>query len=91
MITPKYGCCRCTQKGEENNLREVEGERDLGGREEGKGEGGQFRYGRRDRRSSEGQEFESRCVAVREGELEVARKSQMPGTQEVPRTQHGGH
>jgi hypothetical protein len=41
-------------------------------------------------RSTEGQEFESRCVAVEEGKLVIAtRKSQMPGTQEVPRTQQG--
>ena len=49
---------------------------------------GQFRYRRRSGRSSEGQEFERRCVAVREGELCVAtKKSQMPGTQEVSKTQ----
>ena len=41
--------------------------------------------------SIDGPEFESRCVAVGEGELRVAtRKSQMPGTQEVPRIQQGG-
>ena len=64
-------------------------------REEGREKGVQFRYGpskqRRKRRTTEGQEFESRCVVVGEGEQGVAtRKSQMPGTQEVPRTQKGG-
>jgi hypothetical protein len=54
--------------------------------------GDQFRYRRRWGRSTEGQEFERRYVAVGEGELGVAiRKSQMPGTQEVPSTQQGGH
>ena len=63
------------------------------GRERGGGgkKGGQFRYGRSWGRSREGQEFESKCVVVREGELGVStRKSQMPGTQEVSRTQQGG-
>ena len=46
-------------------IRTWEGER--GGREEGKGEGGQFRYGRRWGRSTEGQEFERRYVAVGNG------------------------
>jgi hypothetical protein len=42
--------------------------------------------------STEDQEFERRRVAVGEGDLGVAtRKSQMPGTQEIPRTQQGGH
>jgi hypothetical protein len=54
------------------------------------GKGGQFRYGRRWGRSTRVQEFESRCVADGEVELEVeTRKSQMPETQEVLRTQQG--
>ena len=58
----------------------------------GRKKGGQFRHGKRWGRSTEGQEFERRYVAVGEGELGVAiRKSQMPGTQEVPSTQQGGH
>ena len=37
-------------------------------------------------------EIEQRYIAVGGGELGIAtRKSQMPGTQEVPRTQQGGH
>jgi hypothetical protein len=41
-------------------------------------------------RSSEGQGIEWNCVAVGDGELGVAsRKSQMPGKQEVPRSQGG--
>jgi hypothetical protein len=48
--------------------------------------------GRDGGRSTEGQEIEWRCVAVRDGELVVAtKKFQMPGTQEVPRTQQGLH
>jgi len=40
----------------------------------------------------EGQEFERSFVQVRKGELKVApRKSHMPGTQEVPRTQQERH
>lgn len=67
-------------------------ERYLRRSEEGEGKGGQFRYGRRWGRHREAQEFESRCVVVGEEELGVATsKSQMPGTQEVPRTQQGGH
>jgi hypothetical protein len=39
-------------------------------------------------RSTEPQEIKWRCIAVGDGELEVAtRKSQMPGKQETPRTQ----
>ena len=50
------------------------------------------RYQRRWERNTEGQEFERRRVEVGEGELGVAiRKSQIPGAQEVPRTQQGGH
>jgi hypothetical protein len=42
--------------------------------------------------SSEGQEFERRYLAVGDEDLGVAtRKSQMTGTQEVPRTQQGCH
>ena len=75
---------------EEDNLWEVKGEGDLGGREEGEGKGGPVQIWERLRRGTEGQEFESRCVAPWERELGVAnRKSQMPGTQEVPRTQQG--
>ena len=38
-----------------------------------------------------GQEFKRRCIVVGEGKLGVAtRKSQTPGTQEIPRTQQGG-
>jgi len=51
---------------------------------------GQFRYGRRWGRSTKGQSFE-RYGAVREGKLCIdTRKSQMPETQEFPRTQQGG-
>jgi hypothetical protein len=40
--------------------------------------------------SIEGQEIEQRFVGVGDGELGMAsRKSQMPGKQEVPRTQWG--
>jgi hypothetical protein len=62
-------------------------------REEGEGKGGDIiRCGRKLGRSTEGQEFEQRCVAVGDGELGVAtRKTQMPGKQEVPRTQQGWH
>jgi len=36
------------------------------------------------------QEIEQRCIAMGDGELGVATsKSQMPGKQEAPRTQHG--
>jgi hypothetical protein len=60
----------------------------LGWTKEGRGKRGQFRYRRRWGRSTEGQEFESRCVAVGEGELGVAtRKPHVPGTQEIPRIQ----
>jgi hypothetical protein len=61
-------------------------------REEGERKWGQFRYGRRWGRSTEGQGFETRCVVLGEGEPGLAtRNSQMPGIQEVPRTQQGGH
>jgi hypothetical protein len=66
--------------------------REGSGRERGgEGNGGvEFRYGRK-WRSTEDQKFESRCVTVSEGGSRVAtRKSQMPGTQEVPRTQWKG-
>ena len=53
----------------------------------GREKGGQFRYRRRWGRSTEGEEFERRYVAMGEGEEVVAtRKSQMPEIQEVPRT-----
>ena len=46
--------------------------------------------GDRERRYTEDQEIEQRCVAMGDGELGVAtRKSQMPGKQEAPRTQQG--
>jgi hypothetical protein len=56
-----------TVQSKENQLWEVkrEGE-DLGGREEGEGKGGSSDMGGDGERSTEGQEFESRCVAVRE-------------------------
>jgi hypothetical protein len=67
------------------------GRRTWGGRNEGEGKGGQFRYGRIWGRKTEGQEFESSCVAVEEWELGIAmRKSQMLGNQEVPRTLQEG-
>ena len=57
--------------------------------EEGKN-GDRIRCGRRQGRSTEGQEIEQMCVAVRDGELGKAiRKSQMPGKQEAPRIQWG--
>jgi hypothetical protein len=62
------------------------------GRERGREgkKGSRIRYGRRQGRNTEGQEIEWRCVAVGDGELPVTtRKSQMPGKQEVPRTQRG--
>jgi hypothetical protein len=49
---------------------------------------GRIRYGKRQERSTEGQETEWKYVAVGDGELRVAtRKSQMPWKQEIPRTQ----
>jgi hypothetical protein len=56
--------------------------REGSGRERGGGEkGSQFRSGRKWGRSTEGQEFENRCIAVGEGELGVVtRKSQIAGT-----------
>ena len=52
------------------------------------GKGGRVRYGRRQGRCTEGQEFEQRCVAMGDGKLVVAiRKSQIPEKQEPPRTQ----
>ena len=60
------------------------------GREEGEGERGRIRYGKRWRRCTEGQEIEQRCVAMGDEELGVAtRKFQMPGKQEPPRTLQG--
>jgi hypothetical protein len=56
----------------------------------GKKEGDRIKCGRRQGRSTEGQEFEQRYIAVGDGELGVAtRKTQMPGNQEVHRTQKG--
>jgi hypothetical protein len=71
--------------------REVEGERGLGGGEEGEGKKRRrSRYGKRWRRCTEGQEIEQRCVSMGDEELGVAtRKSQMPGKQEPPRTPWG--
>ena len=47
----------------------------------GRKKGGQFRHGKRWGRSTEGQEFESNCVAVEERKLgEATTKSQIPGT-----------
>ena len=58
-------------------------------REGGVKKGGRIRYGKRQERSTEGQEIEQKYVAVGDGELGVAtRKSQTPGKQEVNRTQH---
>jgi hypothetical protein len=77
----------------ENSLK-VEEERDLGGREEaeGKGVGGLIQIWEEMGGNTKGQEFERKCVAVGEGELGVtSRMSQMPGTQEVPRTHQGGN
>ena len=62
----------------------------MGGREEGEGERGRIRYGKRWRRCTEGQEIEQRCVAMGDEDLRVATsKSQMPGKQDAPRTQWG--
>jgi hypothetical protein len=59
----------------------------LGGSEEGEGERGRIKYGRRWRRCTEGQEIEQRCVAMGNGELGITtRKSPMPGQQELPRS-----
>ena len=56
MITPKCGYYHLTQSEEENKLREVEGVRDLGGREEEERKGqGQFKYGRKLGRRTEAQ------------------------------------
>ena len=45
----------------------------MGGREEMEGKGvGRIRYGKRQERSTEGQEIEQRCVAVGDGEPGVA-------------------
>ena len=44
----------------------------------------------KEERSTEGQEFEQRCVAMGNGELRIATsKSQMPGKQEATRTKQG--
>jgi hypothetical protein len=92
MVTAMCGCYSTIQKEEENNLWEVEGEKHLGGRGEGKGKRREFRYGRRSGRSTEGLEFESSCIAVGEGDLLVATgKSNMSGTQQVSRKQQGEH
>lgn len=88
--TPK---CESYSEGRRNYSPDLEGKWDLGGREEGGGEKeDQFRYRRRCRTSTEGQEFERRYVAVgRENWGVATRKLQMPGTQEAPMTQQGGH
>jgi hypothetical protein len=59
------------------------------GRERGGGgnKGGKIRFGKRQERSTEGQEIEQRCVAVGDGELGVATiKSQK---RDITRTQQG--
>jgi hypothetical protein len=67
--------------------------RDWKGREEGEGEGGdddKIRYGRRQGLYTESREFEQRCITMGYGEMGIAtNKSQMPGKQEVTRTQVG--
>jgi hypothetical protein len=60
------------------------------GRKKVEEKGGRIRCSRRQVRSTEGQEIEWKCITV--GDVEpgvVTRKSQMPVTQEVPRTQLG--
>ena len=48
----------------------------MGGREEMEGKGvGRIRYGKRQERSTEGQEIEQKYVAVGDGELEVPLES----------------
>jgi hypothetical protein len=71
--------------------QEVEGRRDLGGRNEWEGKKrGRIWYGRRYRRCTEGQEFDQRSVAMENGELGIAtRQFLIPGKQEAPRTQKG--
>lgn len=74
--------------------QEVEGGKDLGGREEREVErgGGQDQLWEETGggRSTKGQKFEWRFVAVGDGELRIAtRKSQMSGKQEAPMTQLG--
>jgi hypothetical protein len=65
--------------------------REGAGRERGGGEGGgsgMGGYGGGE--YSDDQETEYRCVAVRDGEMGIAtRKSQVPGKQEIPKTQRG--
>jgi hypothetical protein len=60
--------------------------RNLNGRGEGEVKGGRIRYGRKQERSSEGQENE---YGAGDGErlVKTTRKSQMPGIQVAPRTQ----
>jgi hypothetical protein len=59
---------------------------------EGGGREGQIRYGRRQKRCTDGQKIEQRCVAIGDGELGVAtRKSQMPGKLEPFSIQQGLH
>jgi hypothetical protein len=71
-------------------LREVEGWRDLGGKEERGGKSGRIGYGKIWRRCTEGQEIEQRCVGMGDGDLGVAtRKSQKTGKQEPPKTPWG--
>jgi hypothetical protein len=51
---------------------------------------GRIRYERRQGWYTEGQEFEQRCVAMGDRELEEATsKSQMPGKPETPTNQQG--
>ena len=50
-----------------------------------RGKRGRTRYGRRQRRCTEGQEIEQRCVAMGDGELEVVTtKSQMQEIKILP-------
>jgi hypothetical protein len=62
----------------------------LGGREGERKKSGRIKYGRTWRRCIEGQEIEQKCVAMGDGELEVAkRKYQTSGKHELSRTPRG--
>ena len=64
----------------------------MGGREEGEGGRGAESGMGGDGEDVEGQEIEQGSGAMGDGELGVAaRKSQMPGKQEPPRTLRGQH
>ena len=74
---------------EENNLWEVERQMYVGERRRKGKKESHFRYGRWGK-NTQGQEYESKYVAVGEGELGIAiRKSLMPRTQEIPWIQKG--